>query len=217
MPRELAEMLESWLLNEMKRNETKNHEPDMTSASPTSSCHEDSGADAMDHKPQADEGSGECAATHNAQAGNEGEGHGVRARRPALTIWVKPNRLGDLQATGYLDRNGTKHALKFTCFDHALERIGNTDAAWHGFVSNKVAPLFLPLERQSSGIAGKATMSGLYGQHDTYARKAPTIFNEAIALEWDGEVPTAAFLIEGHQISEVSLHLESNNRYKGII
>jgi hypothetical protein len=203
------------LAHEPKVMETEvnevNHESGMTWASPVLAFHDQEVSDAASHEPQADEA--ECHAQNDNDEGKRLEGK----RRPALTLWIKADARGDVHATGYFDRDDNKYALRFTRFDHALERIGATDKEWHGFANSTIGPDLLPGERSGTGIAANATFSGLYGNKDTWARKAPVFQNKAIALTWNGEEPEVAYLIEGEVVTEVTLRRETNNRFKGIV
>lgn len=195
---------------ETEANEV-NHECDMTLALPVLAFHDQEVADAANHEPQADE-----AQCHAQNDNHEGQGLDGK-RRPALTLWIKPDARGDVHATGYFDRDDSKYALRFTRFDHALERIGAADKEWHCFANSTIGPDLLPGERSGTGIAANATFSGLYGNKDTWARKAPLFQNKAIALTWNGEEPEAAYLIEGEVVTEMTLRRETNNRFKGIV
>lgn len=195
-----------------------NHEPDMILASPALAFHDQEVADAALHEPQADEDQGayrDGGGSHCLDGKAHRDDHVAKSRRPALTLWVKADKRGDLHATGFFDRDDDKFALRFTRFDHALERIGAGDADWHSFANRQVGPTILLEERSATGIAANATFSGLYGRKDTWARKEPLFQNKAVALTWDGDVPTSAFLIEGKEITEVTLRRETNERFKG--
>ncbi|MEG3162981.1 hypothetical protein U1701_00055 [Sphingomonas sp. PB2P19] len=196
----------------MEREENEvNHERSMILASPVLAGHDQEVAEVPSHEPQADNDEGHTQVDNHRGQGNEGK------RRPALTLWIKPDARGDVNATGFFDRGDDKFALRFTRFDHALERIGAADQDWHGFANKTIGPDLLPGERSATGIAANATFSGLYGAQDTWARKNPLFANKAVALTWNGDEPDHAYLIEGQTITEVTLRRETNNRYKGLI
>ncbi|MBD8619766.1 hypothetical protein IFT67_12620 [Sphingomonas sp. CFBP 13728] len=149
----------------------------------------------------------------------EGEGHGEKtaARPPCVTVWVKPDATGTLQASGYLDRDGSKYAMKFSGFDNTLERIGQQDPAFYGYMASQIAPVVLPEERTGTGIAARATTSALFGTKDTKGFKPPVRHDTAMLLTWDGNVPTQAFLIEGETTRPIDLKQEGADRFKGVL
>lgn len=196
----------------MESNENEsNHEEPMIWASPVLVVHDQEVAEAPSHEPQADDDEGHTQVDNHRGEGNAGK------RRPALTLWIKPDARGDVNATGFFDRDGDKFALRFTPFDHALERIGATDQEWHGFANKTIGPDLLPGERSATGIAGSATLSGLYATKDTWARKNPLFANKAVALTWNGDEPDHAYLIEGQTVTGMALRRETDNRYKGLV
>lgn len=152
----------------------------------------------------------------SSQGEDEEDRHGGRSkRRPTLTLWTKPDRAGRDHATGYFERDGRRFALRFTRFDHALQRIGKGD--WHTFVCRDLAAAVLQVERARTGLAGNATMSGFYAPTDTWARKAPIFADRAILLDWENGEPTGALLVEGENFTTIELRRESPTRHKGVI
>lgn len=211
MPRNLAEKLDFWRsCNGMSCNVNHESQDSMIAASQS---HEPAAI-----RPELHDGTEPPAI----QPGHEKEIMGQRKGRPrkadALSIFVK-ERKGKLRASGNLEVGGEKVPLTFRSFYDAFEAIPTTleAAEWRAEMASDVADVVLPIERSLSGVAARSTMSGFHAANDSYGYKAPVGDRQAVILEWDGDVPVRATIIDGYERFPVELARKSDTLFKGAI
>ncbi|WP_343545391.1 hypothetical protein [Sphingomonas paucimobilis] len=209
MPRELAEKLEFWLLNEMKRNEM-NHEPDMIAASPQ--VHEE-----VRTSPDVHDGT-------QPPLMPEHEDHKVdqrtspRGPRPQISVWLKETK-GKLTATGNLEMNGRRYRLVFGQYDWTLERLaadGFENDTFRQMLNSQVYPFYRSAEIGSE-LRDLFQTSAIYADDDSFARKPPIASEACVALEWsDDNQLTGAVLINSDETQFATIKKHASGVLKGV-